>query len=103
MFERLKTLFKRAVQAMSRDDFLAIPSREVVETLEKKGWQFEAKDTGFAGSRYGVIAFTSVMTIKSPEGEPLVVGKNPLLWQRYKVARERALQKLYAPEPGGRK
>lgn len=88
-------MFRRAEYRSLQENFLAIPSCAIVKEMEKAGWQFSAKKT------IGSVAYsplvTDVLTITSPEGQVLIIGKNPALWQRYKADREKALAVIYAP------
>ena len=99
MFEKLREIFKRAEYNVLKDDFMAMPSKDVLTTMRNKGWSFSPSTT-VGGMRYGYMPVTMAMKIYSPEGTELRVGKTPELWTRYKRDREQALAKAYnVPKP----
>jgi hypothetical protein len=94
MFKKLKEIFDRAQYRVLEDNFLIMPSREVLEALEKKGWKFKQKEK-VAVSRYGGPTLLNTVDLISPQEKKLKVGEHPELWAQYKADRSKVLYKIY--------
>jgi hypothetical protein len=94
MLEKLREIFDRAQYHLLKDDFLIIPSKELVKELKKKGWEFEVKKNT-AAPRYGRPSLVHSFNVYSPDGKKLIIGETPALWHQYKNDRETALIKIY--------
>jgi hypothetical protein len=95
MLHKLKEFFKRVEYELIKDDFLALPSAELIKEMEGMGWSYEPRKDMIT-SRGGPQILTNIFNVTASNGQKLYVGADPALWKTYENDRTQALKKIYS-------